>query len=133
MRISDARRTQRICRKQGWHSRERHRLGVRMPGYDLWGSQQMARLMAWNEARDADALAERRGEDPFSAAYQASILQIVNGDVAQAEANASEAIRLAPNWYKPHLLRAQILQAMGRNAEAVQEARESMNLGWKGK
>ena len=107
--------------------------GVGLPGYELWSSQQMARLKAWDEARDAAALAESRGEDPFSAAYQASILQIVNGDAARAEAKASEAIRLAPNWYKPHLMRAQILQAMGRNAEAAQEARDGLNLGWKGK
>jgi O-antigen ligase len=107
--------------------------GVGLPGYELWSSQQMARLKAWDEARDAAALAESRGEDPFSAAYQASILQIVNGDAARAEAKAGEAIRLAPTWYKPHLLRAQILQAMGRNAEAAQEARDSMDFGWKGK
>lgn len=107
--------------------------GLGMPGYELWASQQMARLMAWSEARDAAALAESRGEDPFSAAYQNSVLDVVNGDAARAEAKAGEAIALAPNWYKPHLLRSQILQAMGRNEEAAREARESMNLGWKGK
>ncbi|HEX4137349.1 MAG TPA: O-antigen ligase family protein [Bryobacteraceae bacterium] len=107
--------------------------GLGMPGYELWGSQEMSKLKAWSEARDAAALAEGRGEDPSSAAYQASILQIVNGDAGRAEAKAGEAIVLAPNWYKPHLLRAQILQAMGRNAEAAQEARSSMALGWKGK
>jgi hypothetical protein len=107
--------------------------GAGMPGYELWASQQMARLMAWPEAIDAAALAESRGEDPFSAAYQVSILAVVNGDAAGAEAKAGEAIGLAPNWYKPHLLRAQILQAMGRREEAAQEARESENLGWKGK
>ena len=107
--------------------------GVGLPGYELWGSQEMAKLKAWDEARTASALAEKRGEDRASAAYQSSILQVVNGDAVSAEAKASEAIRLAPNWYKPHLLRAQILQAMGRNEEAAREARESLNLGWKGK
>jgi len=107
--------------------------GLGMPGYELWASQQMSRLMAWSEARDAAALAESRGEDPFSAAYQNSVLDVVNGDAARAEAKAGEAIGLAPNWYKPHLLRSQILQAMGRQEEAASEARNSMNLGWKGK
>jgi O-antigen ligase len=107
--------------------------GLGLPGYELWGSQQMSKLKAWGEARDAAALAESRGEDPSSAAYQASILQIVNGDAAQAEAKARDSIERAPNWYKPHLLRAQLLQAMGKNAEAAQEARNSMELGWKGK
>ncbi len=107
--------------------------GAGMPGYELWASQQMARLKAWPEARDAAALAESRGEDPFCAAYQRSILAVVNSDAAGAETMASEAVGLAPNWYKPHLLRAQILQAMGKREEAAREARESQNLGWKGK
>ena len=107
--------------------------GVGMPGYELWSSQQMSKLKAWGDAGSAAALAESRGEDPVDAAYQMSILDIVNNDAAGAVAKAGEAIRLAPNWYKAHLLRAQILQATGKNQEAAEEARASMNLGWKGK
>jgi len=36
---------------------------------------------------------------------------------------------VAPNWYKPHLLLAQILQAENRNDEAGREARISADLG----
>ena len=93
----------------------------------------MSKLAAWNDARAAAAPAEARGEDRFSAVYQSSILDIVNNDAARAESKATQAIELAPNWYKPHLLRAQLLQAMGRNTEAAREARESLDLGWKGK
>jgi Tfp pilus assembly protein PilF len=57
----------------------------------------------------------------------------VNQDVTGAEAKAAETIQLAPNWYKPHLLRAQILQASGRNEEAAREYKVSLTLGWKGK
>jgi hypothetical protein len=107
--------------------------GVGLPGYELWASQEMAKLKAWSEAGTAAALAEERGEDRASAAYQGSIIAIVNGDAPGAQAEADKAIALAPNWYKPHLLKAQLLQATGKNAEASEEARVSLNLGWKGK
>jgi Tfp pilus assembly protein PilF len=93
----------------------------------------MAKLKAWSEAGSAAGLAEQRGEDRASAAYQSSIIAILNGDAPGAQAEADKAIELAPNWYKPHLLKAQLLQATGKNAEASEEARVSLNLGWKGK
>jgi O-antigen ligase len=107
--------------------------GVGLPGYELWGSQQMAKLKAWDEARNAATLAGRRGEDRAGALYQSSILEIVSGNATAAEGKANEAILIAPNWYKPHLLKAQILKATGRNEEAAREGRISLNLGWKGK
>jgi hypothetical protein len=107
--------------------------GFGLPGYELWASQQLARLKDWNDSGQAAALAEERGEDRAGATYQSSILRIVAQDAGGAEAKAAETIQLAPNWYKPHLLRAQILQAMGRNEEAAREAQVSLGLGWKGK
>ena len=107
--------------------------GIGLPGYELWSSQQLARIKAWDDAINAASLAQQRGEDQAGAAYQGSILKIVAADAPGAEARAREAIGFAPNWYKPHLLRAQILQAMGRNAEAAQEMQEALSLGWKGK
>jgi O-antigen ligase len=115
-----------------------------MPGYDLWSSRQFASLArslgnspagagAWMEAAEAASRAERTGEEPFSAAYQSSLLAIGAGNALGGEAKAREAIYLAPTWYKPHLLRSQILQAMGRNDEAAKEARVSAELGWRGK
>lgn len=107
--------------------------GIGLPGYELWSSRQMSRLAAWSDAKTAAALAVARGEDRLGAAFQSSVLELATGDAPRAEALARDAIALAPNWYKPHLLRAQILQAMGRNQEAEQEARTSLNLGWKGR
>ena len=118
--------------------------GIGLPGYELWSSQQLAVLgralgntpagaLAWKQAGVAAALAQDRGEDRFTAAYQLSILAIVKSDLNGAEAKAREAISLSPNWYKAHLLRSQILQAMGRNEEAAREADLSRSLGWKQK
>jgi O-antigen ligase len=113
-----------------------------LPGYELWASREWATLgraiantpeaaAAWKLAADAAARAEASGEERFSAAYQASVLDVALGDAAAAEAQAREAIRLAPNWYKGHLLRSQLLQFMGKNAEAAREAEVSASLGWR--
>jgi hypothetical protein len=107
--------------------------GTGLPGYELWASQELAKLKAWADAAKAASLAEARGEDRASAAYQSSVLRIVNSDATGAESKATAAILLAPNWYKPHLLHAQVLQAMGRNEEAAREAQLCRTLGWKGK
>jgi putative inorganic carbon (HCO3(-)) transporter len=102
-----------------------------MPGYELWSSRQFAVLRAWDKASEAAGRAETRSEDRFSATYQSSVLAVAAGDLTQAESKARETIRLAPNWYKPHLILAQILQAMGRNAEATEQFQISRDLGWR--
>ena len=112
-----------------------------LPGYELWASREWATLgraianspdapTAWRLAADSAARAESNGEERFSAAYQASVLQIALGNLAGAEAQAREAIRLAPNWYKAHLLHSQLLEYMGRTRESAQEADLSARLGW---
>lgn len=112
-----------------------------LPGYELWASREWATIgraianspnagTAWKLAADSAARAESGGEERFSAAYQASVLQIALGNLAGAEAQASEAIRLAPNWYKAHLLRSQLLGYMGKTQESAQEADLSARLGW---
>jgi hypothetical protein len=117
---------------------------VGTPGYELWSSREFATLGrslgntpegagAWRKAWEAAALAEKKSEERFSAAYQSSVLAVTAGDLTRAESKAGEAIGLAPNWYKPHLLRGQILQAMGRNEEAAKEMELSRDLGWRGK
>jgi len=113
-----------------------------LPGYELWASREWATLgraianspdapTTWKLAADAAARAESNGEERFSAAYQASVLQVALGNLAGAEAQSREAIRLAPNWYKAHLLRSQLLGYMGRNQESAQEADLSARLGWR--
>jgi O-antigen ligase len=114
-----------------------------LPGYQLWISRQMATLGVaigahpadggpWKSAAEASALAERTSEEPFSALYQSSVLAVASTDLARGEATAREAIVAAPNWYKPHLLRAQILEAEGRREESLAEARASIYLGYRG-
>jgi O-antigen ligase len=113
-----------------------------MPGYELWGSREFAILgrslgsvpgaaLAWRKAGDASALAEKQGEEKFSAAYQSSVLAVASADLPRAESKARDAIVLAPNWYKPHLLLAQILQGEGNGEGASREAQLSVNLGWR--
>jgi O-antigen ligase len=113
-----------------------------LPGYELWASREWATLgraianspdapTTWKLAAEAAARAENNGEERFSAAYQASVLQIALGNLTGAETQAREAIRLAPNWYKAHLLRSQLLGYMGRTQESVQEADVSARLGWR--
>jgi O-antigen ligase len=123
-----------------WESAISVSLGL--PGYELWSSREMATLgrslgntpqgaRAWRTATEAAALAESRSEEPFSAAYQSSVLAVAAGDLTRAESKARDGIELAPNWYKPHLLLAQILEIMGRKDEAAEQAQISAQLGWK--
>lgn len=121
-----------------------------MPGYELRGSREWALLgrslakspadtaasssdaaAAWEMAASAAALAEAAGEERFSAAYQSSVLAVAGGELIRAESEARAAIRLAPNWYKGHLLLSQILQYMGRTDDADREAALSASMGWR--
>src|SRR5205807_608492 len=102
-----------------------------MPGYELWSSRQLAVLKDWKRASAASALAEREGEERFSALYQSSVLAVASSDLPGAVAKAREAIAMAPNWYKPHLLLAQIFEATGNGAEGSREADVSAGLGWR--
>ena len=117
---------------------------ARRPIYELWGSRQMATLArslgntpdgtaAWIRSAEVARLAEARGEEPFNAAYQSAVLAVAAGDVGQADAAARRVIRLAPNWYKGHLLLSQLLEVEGKRDTAENEARISAGLGWKRK
>lgn len=118
--------------------------GLPLAGYELFASRELAVLarslgetsqatnslakQAWAKSADAAEAAEVRGEERFSAAYQASVLAIANGDLARAEAEARRAIALAPNWYRPHVFLAQILAATGKNDEALAEQKLGVQL-----
>jgi O-antigen ligase len=110
-----------------------------LPGYELYLSREMALLArsrngtldaagAWSLAATAANAAEQRGEESFSAAFQASVLALASSDLPRAEQKARAAIALAPNWYKPHLLLAQLLQAAGKPADAATEQRLGVSL-----
>lgn len=114
-------------------------ISLGLPSYELWASREWATLgraqagsqEPWKFAADAAARAEADGEERFSAAYQASVLAIAANDAARGESEARNAIALAPDWYRAHLLRSQILQFLGRNDEARREANLSLTLGAK--
>jgi hypothetical protein len=129
-----------MAAREAW--REATTVSAGMPGYELWGSREMASLgralgdgqdgrSCWKMAAEGAAEAEKTSEERFSAAYQSSVLAIAAGDVQQAERKARETVELAPNWYKGHLLLSQILQIEGENEGAEKEARVSAALGWK--
>jgi O-antigen ligase len=118
------------------------KLGLPLPGYDLFASRQFATLArelagtpgeskAWSEAAQAAAVAETSGEEKFSAAFQSSVLAISTGDLKRAESEARAAIALAPNWYRPHLFLGKILEATGRTGEGLAEQQLSTRLGAK--
>lgn len=111
-----------------------------LPGYELWASREMAVLgrslgstndgaACWKRAAEAATLAENQSEERFSAAYQLSLLAVAAGNLRQAELKARETIQLAPNWYRGHELRSQILQMAGYSRAAVREATVSDALG----
>jgi len=127
--------------REAWSGATSISLGL--PSYELWASREWALLgtspgrsqagspESWKFAADAAARAEASDEERFSGAYQASVLAVAASDLTRAESEAKNAIALAPDWYKGHLLRSQILQFMGRNDEAAREAALSEALGWK--
>lgn len=69
-----------------------------------------------------EALAALHPEDA-RARYAVALVASQRKRFALAEKALDEAIRLAPRWDKPHLLRAQILGLQGRNEEAEKTLR----------
>lgn len=101
-------------------------------GEDLWCSRQFASLArqsqgewsarAWQLAAAASGRAETTGDDGADATFQSALLAISSNQGALAEQKLRQAIQRAPNWYKPHLLLAQLLSYTGRPQEAQAEA-----------
>jgi O-antigen ligase len=114
--------------------------GMRFPGAgdDLWASRQFAAharastgesaARAWAASAAASARAERSGDDFAAAAFQSALLSIGRNDAAAAENKLRETIAAAPNWYKPHLLLAQLVRFGGRTAESDLEAARALDL-----
>ena len=49
-------------------------------------------------------------------------------DFAQTERCLREAIASSPNWFKPHWMLAQVLEAKGRREQALAEAQVAADL-----
>jgi hypothetical protein len=107
-------------------------------GDDLWCSRQFASIArelgppdsaaAWQLAIEAAARAEQTGDAHAEAAYQAALLAIGLNRAEPAASALRRAIALAPTWYKPHLLLAQLLRYIGPATAAESEARTALDL-----
>jgi O-antigen ligase len=83
----------------------------------------IGRFRVWQYAMQAAQNAPESADDPQNALVNLAALQATVNDVEGVERSLREAIKVAPNWYKPHWLLAQVLDRLGRKAEAREEAR----------
>lgn len=110
-------------------------------GDDLWCSREFAGIarelppalasQAWPLAAEAAAQEERFGDWRADAAYQSALIAIAMNRAEPAAAALQRAIAYAPNWYKPHLLLAQLLRYTGQPAVAKSEAAAALDLSGK--
>jgi len=113
----------------------------RLPGgsADLWYSRRLAQLAVGNAAPAvrfqafqlsgmAAERATRTVEDPFNAYYNLAAYYARRSDFAHTEQCLRTSISYAPNWFKPHWMLAQVLQAAGRPQEAELEALSAVEL-----
>jgi hypothetical protein len=100
---------------------------------DLWYSRALAvfagtapsiptRIQAIEQAIAAGESATRTAEAPFNAWYSLSALRASQNDATGVELCLRSAIAANPNWFKPHWVLSQVLQAEGRPSEARREA-----------
>ena len=106
---------------------DRYRAGrARGLSADVWYARTLAPLAPFEAV--AAAQAGTSGEDAQNAWYTLAWLHARAGDVPHTEQSLREAIRCAPNWFKPHWMLAQILQRQGRTGEARVEAERAAYL-----
>jgi O-antigen ligase len=123
---------------QRYGSIESARPGV--PGLDLWFSQQLESGISTvkpGEAPASDVLASaigaatracRTSPDRQNAFYNLGILGLLHNDSQAAEKAFRAAAGQAPNWYKPHLLLAEILLQSNRAYAAEEEGAKALDL-----
>jgi len=91
-------------------------------------SNTLDKLAALQQAITGAMWATRTSEDRQNAWYNAAVLSGRGNDAAAAERSLRSAIAAAPNWFKPHWTLARILQAEGRQKEALAEAARAVDL-----
>ena len=101
------------------HYTDARRFGLQA---DLWWARSGA-PGAMDAARRAAA-----GEDRQNGWYTVAYFYARAGDTAHAEESLRATIACAPNWFKPHWMLAQMLQAQGKMAEARAEAERAATL-----
>ncbi len=106
---------------------------------DLRYSQAMTRLAASTrsfptsvaaaqQASDAATRATESSEDRQNAWYNFATIAALRNDRTGVENGLRNAIKSAPNWFKPHWTLAQFLELTGRHGEARQEASIALEL-----
>jgi O-antigen ligase len=106
---------------------------------DLWfsrlmmaASQQAAspadRSQAWDAATQAGQRAAAHAPERQAACYNLALLYGQHNDAQQAEEALRRAIAVAPSWYKPHWMLAQLLRQTNRLREALREAEQAYEL-----
>jgi O-antigen ligase len=90
-------------------------------------SDTIGSLLVLQYAMQAARNAPVSADDPQNAWINQAALDATVNDAPGVEQSLREAIAIAPNWYKPHWLLAQVLDRMGRKAEARAEARLALD------
>jgi hypothetical protein len=111
-----------------------------MPGFaiDLYASRALMQLsmreapaaqraMVWQEAVAAGQLAVNTAEDRQNAFFHLAQMSALQNDVGRTEQSLRSAAQIAPNWFKPHWILAELLMRTGRAPEARDEARTAMS------
>ncbi len=103
-------------------------------GPDVWYSRALntackdirdepLRRKAWEQSVQAAIRATRFSEDRQNAFYNLAVFHASEGLSRDAEEALRSAIALAPNWYKPHWLLAEVLLSQGHAMDADTEVK----------
>jgi O-antigen ligase len=84
-------------------------------------------LRFWQYGFAAASSGPQTADDPQNALLNLAAFQARLNDARAVEQSLRQAIAIAPNWYKPHWLLAQVLQQQGRIDEARAEAGLAIN------
>jgi O-antigen ligase len=103
------------------YSRAMAQLAVRAPVVSM-------RVQATQQAIEAAIRATRTAEDRQNAWYNLARLLASQNNPAEVERSLRNAIAWAPNWFKPHWVLAQLLEATGRHEQALAEAEVAFDL-----
>jgi len=105
---------------------------------DLWFSREMMSAAAsappeqaqelWANGRKAALRATERSETPQNAWYNLATLQAEEGDVEGTQESLRAAAEIAPQWYKPRWMLAQVLLTTGDLNEAKPLVRRAYEL-----
>ncbi len=86
------------------------------------------RVQAAQQAVEAAIRATQTAEDRQNAWYNLAQLLAGQNNPAGVERSLRNAIAWAPNWFKPHWVLAQLLEATGRHEQALAEAEVAFDL-----